>query len=36
LPTMCHYKKGTIRFIHVSDINIRPDLGMIVKELEKL
>jgi peroxiredoxin len=29
-------KKGIIRFIHVSDINIRPDLGMIVQELKKL
>ncbi len=29
-------KKGIIRFIHVEDINIRPDLGMIVKELKKL
>jgi len=29
-------KKGVIRFIHVEDINIRPDLGMIVKELKKI
>lgn len=29
-------KKGIIRFIHVSDINIRPDLGMIIQELKKL
>jgi len=29
-------KRGIIRFIHVEDINIRPDLGMIVKELKKL
>ena len=29
-------KKGIIRFIHVSDINIRPDLGMIIRELKKL
>ncbi len=29
-------KKGIIRFIHVEDINIRPDLGMIIKELKKL
>jgi len=29
-------KKGIIRFTHVSDINIRPDLGMIVNELIKL
>ncbi|MCP4116412.1 MAG: peroxiredoxin [Desulfobacteraceae bacterium] len=29
-------KKGVIRFIHVSDINRRPDLGMIVKALETL
>lgn len=29
-------KKGIIRFFHVSDINIRPDLEMIVRELEKL
>ena len=29
-------KQGIIRWIHVSDINIRPDLGMIVKSLEQL
>ena len=29
-------KQGIIRFIHVSDINIRPDLGMIMKALKKL
>jgi peroxiredoxin (alkyl hydroperoxide reductase subunit C) len=29
-------KKGIIRFIHVGDINIRPDLGMIVNELKKI
>lgn len=29
-------KLGIIRFIHVSDINIRPDLGMIMKALESL
>ena len=29
-------KKGIIRFIHVSDINIRPELGMIVQELKKI
>ncbi|RLB92284.1 MAG: peroxiredoxin [Deltaproteobacteria bacterium] len=29
-------KQGIIRFIHVSDINIRPDLGMIMKALENL
>lgn len=29
-------KEGIIRFIHVSDINIRPDLGMIASELKKL
>jgi len=29
-------KKGIIRFIHVADINTRPDLGMIIKELKKL
>jgi len=29
-------KQGVIRFIHVEDINIRPELGMIIKELEKL
>lgn len=26
-------KQGIIRFIHVSDINIRPELGMIIKAL---
>lgn len=29
-------KKGVIRFFHVSDINKRPDLETIVRELEKL
>lgn len=29
-------KKGIIRFVHVSDINVRPDLKMIVDELKKL
>ncbi len=29
-------KQGIIRFIHVSDINIRPDLGMIMKAVESL
>ena len=29
-------KKGVIRFIHVSDINRRPDLGMIIKALESI
>ncbi|WP_300460479.1 peroxiredoxin [Desulfobacula sp.] len=29
-------KKGILRFIHVGDINLRPDLGMIVNELKKL
>ena len=29
-------KKGVIRFIDVHDINTRPDLGAIVKELDKL
>lgn len=29
-------KKGILRFIHVEDINVRPDLGMIVNELKKL
>lgn len=29
-------KKGIIRFIHVEDINIRPELGMIIKEIKKL
>jgi peroxiredoxin len=29
-------KQGIIRFIHVSDINIRPDLGMIMKAIENL
>ncbi|MCM2287262.1 MAG: redoxin domain-containing protein [Desulfobacula sp.] len=29
-------KKGVIRFIHVGDINLRPDLGMLVREMEKL
>lgn len=29
-------KKGVLRFIDVHDINTRPDLGLIVKELDKL
>jgi len=29
-------KKGVIKFIHVGDINIRPDLGMLVQEMKKL
>ena len=29
-------KQGIIRFIHVSDINIRPDLGMIMEALKNL
>lgn len=29
-------KRGIIRFVHVHDINKRPDLGMLVQELEKL
>jgi len=29
-------KKGIIQFIHVGDINIRPDLGMLVQEMKKL
>jgi peroxiredoxin (alkyl hydroperoxide reductase subunit C) len=29
-------KQGIIRFIHVSDINIRPDLGIIMKAIENL
>lgn len=29
-------KKGILRFAHVEDINKRPELGMIVRELEKL
>lgn len=29
-------KKGVIRYIDVHDINSRPDLGVLVKELEKL
>jgi peroxiredoxin len=29
-------KKGIIRFIYVSDINVRPDLGMIMEALENL
>jgi peroxiredoxin len=29
-------KKGIIRFIEVSDINVRPDLGVCARELEKL
>lgn len=29
-------KKGILRFIHVSDINIRPDLGQIVKSMQEI
>lgn len=29
-------KAGIITFIHVSDINVRPDLELLVRELEKL
>ncbi len=29
-------KKGIVRFIHVGDINIRPDLGVLINELKKL
>lgn len=29
-------KKGIIQFIHVSDINIRPELGMIIQALDKI
>lgn len=29
-------KKGVLRFIHVSDINIRPDLGQIVKAMQDI
>ncbi|PIE60931.1 MAG: hypothetical protein CSA29_05965 [Desulfobacterales bacterium] len=29
-------KQGIIRWTHVSDINIRPDLGMIIKALDAL
>jgi len=29
-------KDGTIRYIHVEDINLRPKLELLVKELEKL
>jgi peroxiredoxin (alkyl hydroperoxide reductase subunit C) len=29
-------KEGVIRYAHVSDINKRPDLGDLIKELEKL
>lgn len=29
-------KKGVVRFAHVSDINVRPDLKIIVDELKKL
>jgi len=29
-------KKGIVRFAHVGDINIRPDLGLLIKELEKI
>ena len=29
-------KQGIIRFTHVSDINIRPELGMIIRALDRL
>ena len=29
-------KKGIIQFVHVGDINLRPDLGMLVREMKKL
>ncbi len=29
-------KKGVIQFIHVSDINIRPELGMLINALKQL
>lgn len=29
-------KRGILRFIHISDINIRPDLGRIVEAMQKL
>lgn len=29
-------KKGIIQFIEVSDINVRPDLGVCARELKKL
>jgi len=29
-------EQGVIRFIHVGDINLRPDLGMLVREMQKL
>ena len=29
-------KRGIIRFIHVSDINVRPELGMIIKALSSI
>lgn len=29
-------KKGIIQFIHVGDINTRPDLGVLVREMKKL
>nr|NJM00884.1 redoxin domain-containing protein [Desulfobacula sp.] len=29
-------KEGLIRFIHVGDINLRPDLGMLVREMQNL
>lgn len=29
-------KKGILRFAHVEDINKRPELGMIIRELQKL
>lgn len=29
-------KQGIIQFVHVEDINVRPDLGLLIKELEKI
>lgn len=29
-------KKGIVQFIHVGDINIRPDLGLLIGEIKKL
>lgn len=29
-------KKGVLQFIHVGNINVRPDLGMIVNEMQKM
>jgi peroxiredoxin (alkyl hydroperoxide reductase subunit C) len=29
-------KQGVLRFIEVHDINTRPDLGLLVREVEKL